>query len=557
MFKDEVLKEIEQLNAEYKKNINKVLKKFSIDEEKDLTTLSGLPLKSLYTPVDIQNTSYIEDISFPGVFPFTRGVSPTGYRTKEWTVRQVMGLGTAEETNERLKYLLKQGQTGFSVCGMGYQPYESDDERTIGILGRGGVWIDTLADIEDMFRDIDMSKISINQIGFSIPIFAMILTEAERQCVEYKDLSGTIQNCVYPLGDGSDTRGNGAVDIIEFCTKKLPRWNHTSISVRNLRDEGISAFEEIAFGIYYGLFTLKSAMTRGIEVDEIAPRISFFLSSENDFLEEVAKFRAMRRLWARIIKDEYNARNPASWLMRFHVQTTALNLTAQQPLNNIIRSSIHALAAVLGGAQSMSVNSFDEALAIPTEASATLSLRTQQIIANETGVSDVIDPLGGSYCIEALTNQLEQKAVEVLKQLNDMQPDKAYDYIYNHAREAGYKRQKAIDANEMPVVGVNRYMSEGEGDGVDFSNVDLFGYNPEWREKQIGRLNKVKSERDETQVERAKKHLEEAYRDKVNIIEPVIEAVKAYLSIGEIVKVREKVYGPANLDHVMGCYFGM
>ncbi|MDY6855463.1 MAG: methylmalonyl-CoA mutase family protein [Thermodesulfobacteriota bacterium] len=556
MFKEELLKEIERLNSEYETNVKEILKRFSIEEEK-LKTMSGLPLKPVYTPLDIKNDDFLKDISFPGLYPYTRGITPLGYRTKDWTVRQVVGLGTAEETNERLKYLFNQGQTGFSVCGMGYQPYESSDERTFGMLGRGGVWIDTLADIETLFDGIDMSKISINQIGFSIPVFAMIITEAKRKDTDLKTLSGTIQNIVFPLGEGFEIKGNGSVDIIEYCAKNLPKWNHTSISVRNNRDEGISAPYEIAFGIYLGAFTLQSVMSRGLDVDQIAPRISFFLSSENDFLEEVAKFRAIRRLWARTVKERFKAKNPRSWLMRFHVQTTALNLTAQQPLNNIIRSTIHALAAVLGGAQSMSVNSFDEALAVPTKASATLSLRTQQIIALESGASNVLDPLGGSYCIESLTDQLEERAIEILNEMEAIPPHKIYQYIKDKGNDACYDRQKAIDNNEMPVVGVNRFNMEEEIGGVDQWSVDLLKYDSTWREKQIKRLNRVKQERDPQKAEKAKKILEDAYREKVNIIEPMMEAVQAYLSIGEIVKVREKVYGPANLDHIMGCFFGM
>ncbi len=556
MFEKEALKEIERLHTEYEANVKKTLKKFSMEGE-SLTTVSGIPLKTIYTPLDIKEVNYAEDISFPGSYPFTRGNTPTGYRTKDWTLRQVMGLGTAEETNERLKYLVSQGQTGVSVCGMGYQPYESSDERSIGILGRGGVWIDTLADIETLFEGIDMSRISINQIGFSIPVFAMILAEAERQGVDLRKLSGTIQNWVFPLGEGRELRGNGGVDIIEYCTRNLPRWNHTSISVRNNRDEGITAPQEIAFGVYLGTFTLQSAMARGIDVDDIAPRISFFLSSENEFLEEVAKFRAMRRLWAKTVKDKFKAKDPRSWLMRFHVQTTALNLTAQQPLNNIIRSTIHALAAVLGGAQSMSVNSFDEALATPTKASATLSLRTQQIIACESGVAKVLDPLGGSYCIEAITNQLEEKAIEILEELAAMSPKKVFRHIIDQGRESGYLRQKAIDDDERPLVGVNRFTSEESNAKIDLGNVEILEYDLTWRDKQIERLNKVKKERDPVKVDRAKKLLEDAYREKVNIIRPMIEAVKAYLSIGEIVEIREKVYGQEDLEHVWGCYFGI
>ena len=331
MFNEEVLAEIEQAKKEYERLIEHILKKYG-EKELEETTVSGIPLKMVYTPLDITKVDYLKDIGFPGVYPFTQGVTPTGYQTKEWTIRQVVGIGTAEETNERLKHLFEQGQTGFSVCGMGYDPYESSDERSLGMLGRGGVWIDSLADIETLFAGIDMEKISINQIGCSIPVFAMILAEAQRRKIELAKLRGTIQNCVIPGGEGPRFEGNGTIDIIEYCSKNLPLWNHTSISVRNIRDQGVSALQEIAFGLYLGLYTIKSAMARGLGVDEVAPRVSFFLSAENEFLEEVAKYRAMRRVWARLMREDMGAKDPRSWLMRFHVQTTALNLTAQQPI---------------------------------------------------------------------------------------------------------------------------------------------------------------------------------------------------------------------------------
>jgi methylmalonyl-CoA mutase N-terminal domain/subunit len=554
VFNEKILVEIEQARREYEERMEDILKKHGKTELGE-TTVSSIPLKRLYTPLDIATVDYLKDIGFPGIYPFTRGVMPTGYQTKGWTVRQVVGIGTAEDTNERLRYLFEQGQTGFSVCGMGYDPYESSDERSLGMLGRGGVWIDTLADIETLFKGIDMEKISINQIGCSIPVFAMILAEAQRRGIPLAKLRGTIQNWVVPGGEGPRLEGNGTIDIIEYCSKNLPLWNHTSISVRNIRDQGISAPQEIAFGLYLGLYTIKSSLARGLNIDQVAPRVSFFLSAENEFLEEVAKYRAMRRMWARLMREEMGAKDPRSWLMRFHVQTTALNLTAQQPYNNLIRSTIHALAAILGGAQSLSVNSFDEALAIPTTASATLSVRIQQIIFYETGVAKVLDPLGGSYCVESLTNQLEEQAQGILDYLGRLSPEKAFRYMEEEADEAGYKRQQAIDQGERVLVGVNKFVMGEEPIPVD--SVKLQEYDPNWRERQIARLEKVKKERDPKKVRAAKEMLAQAYRERVNIIEPMIEAVKAYLSIGEIAQVRKEVFGSLDLSWFCGKFFGM
>jgi methylmalonyl-CoA mutase N-terminal domain/subunit len=503
-------------------------------------TQSGLPLKPLYTPLDVEGGDYLRDLGFPGGYPFTRGVVPTGYRGREWTRRQVVGLGTAEETNQRLKRLFAEGQTGFSVCGMGYQSYDSDDERSLGHLGRGGVWIDTLADMETLLDGIDMETVSLNQIGASIPIFAMILAVAERRGIPWERLRGTIQNWVEPGGEGPALRGNGALDIIEFCTTHMPGWNHTSISVRNIRDSGATAPQEMAFGLYQGAFTVRAAMARGLDVDAVAPRISFFLSAESDFLEEVAKFRAMRRMWARLMRERFGARAPRSWVMRFHVQTSALSLTAQQPLNNVIRSTLHALAAVLGGAHSLSVNSFDEALAIPTEFSATLSLRTQEIILHESGVTQVIDPLGGAYCIEALTDLLEAEAQKLLEKLDAMGPETAFRWIDEQTEEEAARRQRAIDSGERVVVGLNRFRAGDEGGPP---GMPLFEYDPGWRDKQIARLRRVRAARDPGLAEAAKRQLAAAYRERVNIILPMVEAVKAYLSIGEIARIREQVLG--------------
>jgi methylmalonyl-CoA mutase, N-terminal domain len=518
-------------------------------------TTYGRLLKPVYGPADIAQSDYACDLGLPGQYPYTRGARPFGYRDREWTRRQVVGLGTAEETNQRLRYLFEQGQTGFSVCGMGYAPYESSDPRSLGILGRGGVWIDTVADIETLFEGIDIEAVTINQIGASVPVFAMILAEADRRGIPYSRLHGTIQNVVMPGGEGEQLRGNHCVDVVEFCTRHMPHWNHTSISARNMRDQGLSSVQEVAFGLYQGVFTVRAALARGLEIDAFAPHITFFFSAENELLEEVAKYRAARRLWARLMRERFGARDPRSQLLRFHVQTSALSLTLQQPFNNIIRGAIHAVAAVMGGAQSLSVNSFDEVLAIPTPAAAMLSLRTQQIIAHETDVASVTDPLGGSYCIEALTNEIETEARLLLEKLENMSATKAWEHMEGEADEAGYRRQRAIDAGERGVIGVNRYrIQEEEEEELGLEAKQVFNYDPAWREKQIARLEKAKRERDPRRVEAAGEMLVEAYRARANIVPPMVEAVKACMSIGEITALLAGAGGLENLRRRHGFY---
>lgn len=518
------------------------------DESEPRLTTYGARLKPLYTPLDTAGLDYLSDLGFPGGFPFTRGATPTGYRGKGWTRRQVIGVGTAEETNERLRYLFDQGQTGFSVCGMGYAPYESSDPRAEGVLGRGGVWLDTLADMETLLAGIDMAGVTINQIGASLPVFAMILAEADRRGIPRAHLSGTIQNVAAPGGDGPARRGNHTIDVIEFCTREMPRWNHTSISARNIRDQGVSSVQEVAFGVFMGLYTARAALSRGLDINAVAPRISFFFSAENEFLEEVAKFRAARRVWARAMRG-LGATNPRAQVMRFHVQTSALSLTMQQPLNNIIRATIHALAAALGGAQSLSVNSYDEVLAIPTEAAATLSLRTQQIIADETDVTAVNDPLGGSYAIEALTQQIEDEVLKEVARLESYPDRQAFESMSADADLAGYRRQLQIDRGQRAMVGVNEHVLDEEAEEeIGLSANEIFEYDPAWRQKQMARLAKVKEERNPAAVEAARARLVQAYRDRENMVEPVVEAVKAYLSIGEITSLLASVAGWEELE---------
>jgi len=542
VYDPEVLAAIAAAQADYERRVAEILGQAG-GSAAPQRTQSGLPLRALYTPADVAGLAFFSDLGFPGEFPYTRGVRPTGYQTKEWTRRQVVGVGTAEETNQRLRYLMKQGQTGFSVCGMGYANYDSDSEHALGFVGRGGVWIDTLGDMETLLDGIDMRAVTINQIGSSIPIFAMILAVAGERGIPIGELRGTIQNWVTPGGEGEARRGNGSVDLLEFCTRHMPHWNNSSISVRNTRDQGCTAPQEVAFGCFQGAYTLRAALGRGLDLDQVAARISFFLSAENDFLEEVAKYRAMRRLWARLVRDRFGATDPRAWMCRFHVQTSAINLTRQQPLNNIIRSSLHALAAALGGAQSMSVNSFDEVLSIPTVAAATLSLRTQQIIACESGVTKVMDPLGGSFCIEALTAQVEEAARALLGELEAMPDRDAFDAMDEMTREEAFRRQQAIDRGEMKVVGVNCFTDGPEEDAAGQPRIEALRYDPGCRDKQIGRLREARARRDPGRAEAASRRLAEAYRAKDNIVPPMIEAVGAYLSIGEISRIREEALG--------------
>lgn len=512
------------------------------------STSSGIELKPVYSPVDVASIDHDRDLGFPGAYPFTRGTRSLGYRGRAWTVRQVMGVGTGVETNARLRYLLREGQTGVSLTGLGYAPYESSDPRAEGLVGRGGVWVDTLADMEDVFRDIPIDQISINQTGNSIPAFAMILAVARRRGIPLNQLSGTVQNYVLPWGDPPAYAGNHYIDIIEYCAKQMPRWNHTSISVRNTREAGISAAQEIAFGLYEGWYAARTARQRGADVNRVARRLTFFFNAENELLEEVAKFRTARRMWARLLREEVGVTDDRACQLRFHVQTSGVSLTAQQPLNNVVRSTIHALAAVLGGAQSLSVNGFDEAFSIPSEFAQTLSIRTQQVIQLESGLGDVVDPLGGAYAIESLTDALEIKARSILRSLQSLPAQAAWDQISAQSREAAYQRQLAIDNGERPVVGVNCFVEEDEEPlTLGASHRTEADYDPAWRDQQIARLAETKRTRDEARWEAARDNLIRAYERRENIMEPAIAAAEAYMSIGEMVSALSGVHGEDEL----------
>jgi methylmalonyl-CoA mutase, N-terminal domain len=512
-------------------------------------TPSGVSLRSFYRPKDTAGLDYERDLGDPGVFPFTRGTRSRGYRTKQWTVRQVMGLGTGEETNERLHHLLREGQTGISLTGLGYAPFESSDPKAAALVGRGGVWVDTIADMEDVFREIPIESLSINQTGNSIPAFAMIVGVARRRGIPLEKLSGTIQNYVLPWGEPPRYDGNHYVDLIEFCAKRMPRWNHTSISVRNTRESGIGADQEIAFGVYEGWYAASTAAARGADSNRVGRGLTFFLNAENELLEEIAKFRAMRRLWARIMRERLGATDDRACQLRFHVQTSGVSLTAQQPLNNIVRATIHALAAVLGGAQSLSVNAFDEGGAIPSEFAQTLSVRTQQIIAVESGLVNVVDPLGGAWAVESLTNELERRAEAIFDSMVRMRASQAWEYVSSCSRDAAYRRQLEIDDGQRAVVGVNCFVDAEDDDMPLGEKVETLApdYDPAWREKQIRRLERVKRERDPACFEAARRRLVEAYRLREPIVEPALEAAEAYLSIGEMAAALAEVSGEAEL----------
>jgi methylmalonyl-CoA mutase N-terminal domain/subunit len=512
-------------------------------------TNSGIPLQSIYRPDDVADVDYERDIGDPGSYPFTRGTRTSGYQAKKWTVRQVMGLGTAEETNERLLHLLREGQTGISLTGLGYAPFESSDRKAAALVGRGGVWVDTIDDMEQVFRGIPIESLSINQTGNSIPAFAMIVGVARRRGIPLEKLSGTVQNYVLPWGEPPRYEGNHYIDLIEFCAKRMPRWNHTSISVRNTRESGIGADQEIAFGVYEGWYAASTAASRGADANRVGRGLTFFLNAENDFLEEIAKFRAMRRLWARTMRERLGATDDRACQLRFHVQTSGVALTAQQPLNNIVRATLHALAAVLGGAQSLSVNAFDEGAAIPSKFAQTLSVRTQQIIALESGLVGVVDPLGGSWAIESLTNELEKRAAAIFESMTRMSAAQAWEYVSSSSRDAAYRRQLDIDAENRPVVGVNCFVDPDEDDMAFAEAVEDLApdYDPAWRDKQIARLERVKRERDPGQFDAARRRLAEAYRLREPIVEPALEAAEAHLSIGEMVAALASVSGETEL----------
>jgi methylmalonyl-CoA mutase, N-terminal domain len=515
------------------------------------STISGLENEPLHTP-DTAEIDYERDLGYPGVYPFTRGVYPSMYRGKLWTMRQFAGFGTAEETNERFRYLLDHGQTGLSTAFdmptlMGY---DSDHPRSLGEVGREGVAIDSLADMETLFGGIPLGQVSTSMTINSpaAMLLAFYICVGEQQGVPRAELRGTIQTdilkeyiaqkeWIFP----PEPSMRLVVDMIEFCSKELPRWHPVSISGYHIREAGSNAVQELAFTLADGFAYVEACIERGLEVDDFAPRLSFFFNAHLDFFEEIAKYRAARRIWAREMRERYGATNPRSWLMRFHTQTAGVSLTAQQPEVNIVRTALEALAAVLGGTQSLHTNSFDEALALPTEDAVRLALRTQQVIAHETGVVNTIDPLGGSYYLEDLTDRLEAEAYEYFRRIDKLGGVVAAikeNFFQREIAEASFRYQSEVEAGQRVVVGVNRYELEGE------TQPELLRIDPALERKQIERVQALRAQRDSARVETLLARLKEgAAREDVNLMPLIVDASSAYVTMGEMCEALRAVWG--------------
>ena len=512
---------------------------------------SSTPVAPLYTPADIEGDDYNADVGFPGEYPYTRGVQPSMYRGRLWSIRQYAGYGTPAETNERFKFLLKEGQSGLSVAfdlptQLGY---DSGSEFALGEVGKVGVAIDTLADMETMFEGIPLDQVSTSMtINAPAPILvAMYAVVGQKQGVAQDRIAGTAQNDVlkeyvargtyiYPPKPSLRL----AADLMAHCSRQLPRFNAISISGYHMRDAGCTAAQEIAFTFANAIAYVDAAVARGVSADDIGPRISWIFNTQNDFLEEVAKYRTLRRMWARIMKDRFGATNPRSMMLRTHVQTGGATLTAQQPEVNIIRAALQGLASTLGGVQSLALSCYDEALALPTEKAQRIAVRTQQVIAYESGITDSVDAFGGSYYIENLTNELEKGAQAYLGRIEDMGGAIAAiesGYIQREIQEASYAYQKAIDDGNKVIVGVNRFVEEGEQPTM------IFRPNPASEKAQIERLNKVRAERDDAAVKASLAALAKACRTDEDLITPIVEAVKAYASVGEISDAMRDVFG--------------
>jgi methylmalonyl-CoA mutase, N-terminal domain len=514
-------------------------------EAADARTLSGEPVKELYTGADLSG----EAVNRPGEYPFTRGVYKSMYRGRLWTMRQFAGFGTSEETNERFHYLLEHGQTGLSTAFdmPSLMGHDSDSPRSLGEIGREGVAVDTLEDMRTLFAGIDLGEVSVS-MTINAPAAIMLAFYVAATETPLEQLSGTIQADIlkeyiaqkewcFPIDPAMRLCG----DMIEWCTRRMPRWHPISISGYHIREAGATAQQELAFTLADGLTYVRQAVERGLDVDDFAPRLSFFFNAQIDLFEEVAKYRAARRIWAREMRETFGAKNPRSWLMRFHAQTAGVSLTAQQPLNNIVRTAVEALAAVLGGAQSLHTNSYDEALALPTEEAVRVALRTQQVLAHETGVASTADPLGGSYFVEAMTDRMEARCYEYFEKieaLGGMVEAVKRNYPQREIADAAFELQREIDAGERIVVGVNSHVLEDE------QPIPTLRVDPALERKQLDRLQAARARRDGAEVEHTLAALRAAAaRPDRNLMEPLLDCARACASEGEIVESLQQVFG--------------
>ncbi|MEO6193027.1 MAG: methylmalonyl-CoA mutase family protein [Thermoanaerobaculia bacterium] len=520
--------------------------------KEDFTTVSGMEVPHLVTPEQVADVDPLKTIGIPGEFPYTRGIHPTGYRGKLWTMRQFAGFGTAADTNQRFKYLLSQGQTGLSVAF--HLPtlygYDSDHPMSNGEVGKCGVTVDTLADMEVLFEGIPLGEVTTSMtINSTAPIlFAMYLAVAEKQGVDVqRQVSGTLQNdilkeyiaqkeYIYPPRPSMRL----ITDQFSFAAREVPRWNTISISGYHIREAGSTALQELAFTLRDGMEYVQYGVDAGLDIDEFAPRLSFFFNSHNDFFEEVAKFRAARQIWATVMRDRYGAKNPRSWMLRFHTQTAGCSLTAQQPYNNVVRTTIQALAAVMGGTQSLHTNSLDETLALPTEENARIALRTQQIIAHESGVISAVDPLGGSYFVEEMTRRMVDGTFDYFRRIDDlggMVEAIEAGFPQREIMDAAFAHQRAFEEKQKLIVGVNAYQLENE------PPIDILYIGDDLAERQIGFMNSVKEQRDAGAVGRTLDALKKGAAGTENTMPLILDCVKAYCTVGEISDALRDVFG--------------
>lgn len=542
------------INEEYLRRKADYIKKLNSGQDSGMkfTTVSGENVKPLYTPDDIENIDYLNEIGFPGQYPFTRGIHAKGYRGKIWTMRQFAGFGTPEDTNHRFHYLLSHGQTGISVAYdlptlMGW---DADAPMSEGEVGICGVSVSSLKDMEILFDNIPLDQVSTSMTINSpaAMIFAFYLAAAQKQSVDFSRLRGTLQNDIfkeyiaqkeYIFPPKPSLRI--IVDMIEFCAKEVPQWNPVSVSGYHIREAGSTAVQELAYTLADGFAYIEACIEKGMKVDDFAPRISFFFNSHLDFFEEIAKYRAARKIYAKRMKEKYKAQNPRSWWLRFHTQTAGCTLTAQQPENNIVRTAFQALAGVLGGTQSLHTNSMDETLALPSEKAAKIALRTQQLIAYETGVINTVDPLGGSYFIESFTERLEKEAEEIFKQIDSFGgviPAIESGYFQKEIANSAYMYQKEVEAKEKFIVGVNEFIEPDEK-----IEIPILQISPEVQKKQNERLATLRSSRNADQVEKSLEELRSAAIDGKNIMPVLIKAAQNFVTLGEMVDELKSVFG--------------